>query len=288
MSGFSAEWLSLREEADTAARPSALARTLRRRLGTAEERRVLDLGSGTGANLRYLAPRLGGRQIWRLVDNDPGLLEETVPRTARWAHQRGYHFSEQAGGFHLSGPGFAVAGHTLSLDLHHEQNRLPLTGCHLVTASALLDLVSSAWLVPLLGRCGGQGAVLCFALTYDGRADWSPPLPEDAQILALFNRHQCGDKGFGPALGPTASDACAARLKHLGCRVYRRPSDWCLGPAATRLQAALAEGIWAAAQETNPAATADLDTWYAQRRSWIELGRSTCRIGHQDLIAWPA
>jgi hypothetical protein len=63
MSGFSAEWLALREPVDAASRnPELIAAD---RLATARARflSVLDLGSGTGANFRFLAPLLGDRAV---------------------------------------------------------------------------------------------------------------------------------------------------------------------------------------------------------------------------------
>ena len=63
MSGFSAEWLALREPLDARSRSAELVARLRADApdGT---RRIVDLATGTGANLRYLAPRLGGDQDW--------------------------------------------------------------------------------------------------------------------------------------------------------------------------------------------------------------------------------
>ncbi|MGD8498218.1 MAG: class I SAM-dependent methyltransferase, partial [Chromatiales bacterium] len=59
MSGFSPDWLALREPLDARARSAALVDRLRAQAPRGP-RRILDLGSGTGSNLRYLAPRLGG------------------------------------------------------------------------------------------------------------------------------------------------------------------------------------------------------------------------------------
>jgi len=96
MGDFSADWLALREPADSRARSAALVRQLADRFvespnapGTTRLR-VLDLGCGTGANLRYLAPRLapslGGRrwvtQDWTCVDRNLGLLADLPRRTA--------------------------------------------------------------------------------------------------------------------------------------------------------------------------------------------------------------
>ncbi len=44
---------------------------------------------------------------------------------------------------------------------------------HLVTGSALLDLVSEQWLRRLVDACARRACGTCFALTYDGEIRWS-------------------------------------------------------------------------------------------------------------------
>ena len=56
---FSDDWLSLREPADHRSRNMALEAELARQLIDVEEQRIVDLGAGSGSNLRALAPRLG-------------------------------------------------------------------------------------------------------------------------------------------------------------------------------------------------------------------------------------
>src|ERR1700752_3888106 len=68
-------WLALREPADAAARSPELAERLRRVLPSAGRHVIHDLGCGTGAMGRWLAPRLPGPQHWILHDRDAGLLE---------------------------------------------------------------------------------------------------------------------------------------------------------------------------------------------------------------------
>ena len=85
MTGFSADWLALREPADHRARdPATLTRVVAHlaRLALPE---IVDLGCGSGSNLRALAPRLGARQRWRLVDNDAALLDAAREALIRWA-----------------------------------------------------------------------------------------------------------------------------------------------------------------------------------------------------------
>ena len=127
MSGFDAEWLALREPADVAARSLALTDKLAQALPIGQPLRVLDLGAGTGSNARFLSPRLPPGQRWLLVDHDAALLA---------------HASESRG----------VERSTCRIDVvEAELSQLDDLGhCFaaqdLVTASALLDLVSDAWL----------------------------------------------------------------------------------------------------------------------------------------------
>ena len=200
MSGFSATWLALREPVDAAARNAELTAELaawRRGRGLLT---VLDLASGTGANLRFLAPALGGEQHWRLVDHDPVLLTR---------------------GEELSGPWSAEQRMNLTLnwrrlDLVGDWERLDFRGVQLVTAAALLDLVAADWLERLAQCCRDARAAVFMALTYDGSIVWEPALAGDERVREQVNRHQRTDKGFGPALGPNAAATLAILLRKFG------------------------------------------------------------------------
>jgi len=75
--GVSPEWLALREPADAAARSAELADRLARHL-PAGPLLIHDLGGGSGAMGRWLAPRLPGLQHWVMHDRDADLLELAV------------------------------------------------------------------------------------------------------------------------------------------------------------------------------------------------------------------
>ena len=85
MNNFSPEWLDLREAADRRARSREIANAVAARFALRDELRIVDLGSGTGANLRATASLLPNRQAWTLVDNDPELSEAAKVKLCRWA-----------------------------------------------------------------------------------------------------------------------------------------------------------------------------------------------------------
>jgi hypothetical protein len=288
MSGFSAQWLALREPFDVAARAADLVAALPPRAPGATLD-VVDLGAGLGSNLRYLAPLLGGAQRWLLVDDDEQVLFGSIAATARWAHQHGMHASIalDASTVSVRGEGFELEARRATLDLARELERLELPRGALVTASALLDLVGAAWLRELAARCRAADAGVLFALNYDGRTTCRPAEPEDAEVLELFNRHQRSDKGFGAALGPDAASAARAALETLGYRVTERASDWRIGARDRDIQHALIDGWAAAAIDIAPARHAGVVAWMRRRHAHVEGAISELVVGHVDLVAVP-
>ena len=117
------------------------------------------------------------------------------------------------------------------------------------TTSALLDLVSEAWLERLAVEIAARALPFYAALSYDGRIAFTPPDPLDAAIVAAVNAHQRTDKGFGPALGPAAAGFAIARFEALGYSVVHGASDWVMGPHDRDIQTEMLAGWASAARE---------------------------------------
>lgn len=285
MSGFSADWLALREPFDAAARSAALVTELRAHLPHGTPLDVIDLGAGAGSNLRFLAPLLGGEQRWLLADNDLKLLDAALATTHDWAKARGGQAARMGAALAIRSADFAAGVRCKLVDLAElESLELPARG--LVTAAALLDLVSRGWLETLAERCRSAHAAVAIALTYDGRTAIKPGEPDDAAVLALFNRHQLFDKGFGPALGMRAVGIAENAFEAHGYELRVATSDWLLGPENEALQLALLEGWHGAALEVAPESRLALGSWLERRRAHVLSGRSEVSVGHVDLVGW--
>ncbi len=287
MSGFGADWLALREPFDAVARNSGLVGELVAHWSRAAVVEITDLATGTGANVRYLAPRIAGRQRWTVVDHDARLLEAVAPRLTAWAEQRGYRFRRRGPDVTVTGAEFEAEVQPRELDLTRDLDRVVRRGVHLVTAAALLDLVSEPWLARLARGCRSAGAAVLLALTYDGETSWSPEDSGDVRVRDAVNRHQGRDKGFGPALGPTAAGCATALYRAAGYRVVEAKSDWRLGPEAGAMQRAMLEGWRAAAAEIEPDQGRTFAGWTARRAAAIARGVSVLRVGHVDIAGRP-
>ena len=266
MSGFSAEWLALREPFDLRARNPQVLEAVRALLQAHSAVRIADLACGTGSTVRSLHMWLPTRQHWHLVDNDPDLL--AIARNAI----RGQNTELNA----------------IQLDLGNDLEAVVEAPLELITMSALLDLVSEDWLEKLLRKVTARGIPVYAALTYDGRIELSPADPFDAAIISAFNAHQGTDKGFGPALGPAAAAVAIAGFESSDYRVVYGNSDWVIGPDDRAMQVELLQGLVSAARGMKTLADADAAAWLVRRAKLVSDGLSSMRVGHVDLLAFPS
>lgn len=267
---FSSDWLTLREPADHAARSSALVQ----QVADAGARRgwstVLDLGSGRGSNLRWLAPSLAWAEQWVALDHDAGLLREI---------RRAWEGADAP----YTGDLRTVEG-DLGVEGIDE-----IASADLVTASALLDLVTEEWVGRLARACADRGAAALLALSWDGTADMVPSDPVAEDILDRVRAHQQGEKGMGVALGPAAPGVTAAAFTAVGMRVHTASTPWILsGAKHGPLTRALVEGWVSAASEIAPERASHFRAWFDEHAAALMSGEVEITVGHTDLLALPA
>lgn len=245
---IAADWLALRRDADHAARAGTdgLVRRAARFLndgGTA-----IDVGAGTGANHAFLAPRLPGTR-WLLLDHDADLLDRVGD------------LERVVGGIEEL-PGLIADAEP------------PV----LVTASALLDLLSTAQLDALAHLLHSTGAMGLFSLTVDGRMQLSPSHESDELVRSAFNAHQ--RRGGRP--GPDAATHLGHRCQQLGLTVTRTATPWRLEPSA--LTERLLRERAAVAEQQAPAEAQRIRDWLVARLAEPELHVD---LGHVDLLIEP-
>ena len=278
MNSFSADWLRLREPFDHSARNAAVEDAVAAWCRPLNQARlhVVDLGAGTGSNFRALSPRLPLPQDWLLLDHDAELLDQVVAQTRNWADNRSLDWRIADDCIHIGECTIRCRQIDFARGL-----MLPSPRTDLLCAAALMDLVSAAWFESLTG-CGCDA--IYTVLTYDGRIEWHPQDAWDETARELVNRHQLGDKGFGPALGPQAPINMARTLRMHGFEVISDRSDWCMTPTDRIMQTCLLEGWRQAIAQLTPAR--ELEAWVQRRQSLIDDGGSHLQVGHKDLFAY--
>lgn len=257
----SSDWLDLREPADAAARSRELVRELRGRLPEHRPLVMHDLACGSGSMGRWLGPLLPGPQRWILHDRDPDLLalaEALVP-----------------------GPVEARLGDVTRL------SSADLAGADLITASALLDLLTADELAALVAACAGAGCPVLFTLSVTGRVQLLPADPLDARVAASFDAHQRRLRSRGRLLGPDAVGAAVEAFRALGAEVVVKPSPWRLGAEESPLAAEWFDGWIGAACEQDSALAAEAELYRLRRRREAEAGCLAVTVGHADLLVLP-
>jgi len=270
MTAFAPDWLYLREPADAAARATELLDPLRSFLPEDEDVVIRDLGCGTGSLGRWLAARLTGSQRWILHDHDTELLtraRESLPATA------------------LDGSPVTVVAEQRDITALRAED---LAGTSLVTASALLDLLTRDEITALATAVVEAGCAALFMLSVTGKVELSPADPIDPALAAAFNAHQRRVTDDGRRLlGPNAVDVAATAFGRLGAKVVRADSAWRLGPDQAELQRQWLEGWVGAAVEQLPQLRPVADVYLQRRLEMAAAGELHAVIHHGDLLVLP-
>ncbi|MFK8083302.1 MAG: hypothetical protein AB8B97_23740 [Granulosicoccus sp.] len=285
--GFSESWLALREPADHLARDTALGDSLSFWFKQQAAQNIVEMGAGTGSNLRYLMPKLGQDQRWLLLDNDAVLFDRLPEILRSWAGTHNVHFSCVDDLIRLEHADFSATVVRKVVNLASQLDEVSLDNVQLITASALLDLTSAQWLSTLAKKIYSSECACLFALNYDGKIRWRPEIDADGTISKLLNEHQLNDKGFGTAKGPDAGKYFAQALTQLGRRVAIGQSDWVIQPQSDQLQLAIIDGWAPAAREQADKADDLISAWHTERKLSINQQNSTLVVGHIDILSLP-
>jgi trans-aconitate methyltransferase len=265
----STEWLDLREPADAAARSSDLVERIRRQLPAAGRMVIHDLACGSGSMARWLAPLLPGPQLWVMHDRDADLLEVAAANP----------------------PGPAADGAPVIVETRlSDITRLrpdDLAGATLITASALLDLITGDELAGLVDLCAAVGCPVLLTLSVVGRVELAPADPLDRCLAGAFDAHQRRMTAGGRLLGPDAVAAAAERFRRLGADVVVRPSPWRLGVPDADLAAEWLTGWLDAACLQQAELAAGVDAYAGRRLAQARAGQLAVTVDHADLLVLP-
>ena len=264
----SSDWLALREQEDARARSRELAIAASGRLGPGPIV-IHDLGSGTGSMMRWLAPFLPGPQTWVLHDWNSNLVELATNGVVPLDRERR-----------------PVSVRTRSGELAHLDPD-DLDGASLVTASALLDVLTSEEIRAVAQACVAVGCPVLLSLSVTGEVRLDPRDPRDDVLQASFSAHQQRLVGGRRLAGPSGVALAQRQFLDAGWNIRPATTFWRLGDHDPRLLGQWFDGWFDAALEQR----ADLQiegVGYRERRSsQLRRGALSAVVVHTDLLAWP-
>jgi hypothetical protein len=260
------DWLAARVAADNDARAATLSTLLPQLINYLIDTdapdptvHIIDLGAGTGANQRWLAPRLPIPQRWLHLDHNP-IISRAEPLPAE----------------------------TVIIDAGVEALDQLLASSHarrqLVTCSALLDVLTTEQIKAVCQTVIDNRVPAFFSLTVTGELTMSPTDPHDRLLLSAFNDHQRRAGRVGPdASALTVDLLCAAEFA-----LTTQQTPWRLttdrGPAF--LDQVLEERL-AAAVVQEPALAATAASWLELRRTQLAAGLLRVELDHCDVLGLP-
>lgn len=265
----SAQWLRLREPADAAARAPQFVDELRTILPSGGAAVIHDLGCGSGSMARWLSVQLPGPQHWVMYDRDDELLTLAAADPPR-----------------RTSDGGPVSIETCRRDITRLEPE-DLAGATLITASALLDMMTADELDRLVVACAAAGCPVLIALSVTGHVELSPPDPLDRVMEEAFNDHQRRVTAAGRLLGPDAVGVAVDGFTRMGLEVLVTPSPWRLGPDQAELAAEWCTGWVAAACDQRPELNVDAPSYAGRRLAQAASGQLSVTVAHQDLLAIP-
>jgi SAM-dependent methyltransferase len=261
-------WLALREEQDARARSRELALAAAGRIGPGATV-VHDLGSGTGSMMRWLAPVLPGPQTWVLHDWNPALTARAAAAPAP-----------------LDREGRAVTVRSRGGEL---ANLRPddLEGASLVTASALIDVLTAEEVQAIVQACSTVGCAVLLSLSVTGEVQLDPADPRDEVVMASFNAHQRRLVNGRRLLGPDGVVVVRDLFREAGWNVRTADTIWRLGERDPDLLERWFEGWLEAALEHRAELRSGCSGYRALRSAHLRAGALSAVVVHADLLAWP-
>ena len=260
------EWLAARVAADDAARAATvstllpeLSRYLIEAAGPGGTVQIVDLGAGTGANQRWLAPRLPIRQRWLHLDHNP-VISRSLPLAAETV---------------IVDESVEALGKLLTRSSGDRQ---------LVSCSALLDVLTTEQIQAVCRAVIDNRVPAFFSLTVTGGLRLSPADAHDQLLLAAFNDHQ---RRAGRA-GPEATALTVNLLRAAEFAVTTQETPWRLtAESGLAFVDQMLEERLAAAVAQDPALARTAKAWLELRRAQLAAGLLRIELDHCDILGLP-
>jgi hypothetical protein len=219
--------------------------------------------------MRWLAPLLPGPQTWVLHDWNANLTRRALDG-ARPRDRDGtpVEIGTRVGELEKLGAG-------------------DLQGASLVTASALLDVLTASEAHAIVEACVEVAAPALLSLSVTGEVELRPWDARDKLIEAAFNAHQRREVHDRRLLGRYGAPIVRGLFELAGWRVRTARTTWRMSDTEPRLLEEWFAGWIDAAEEQSPSLRQDAAGYRELRLSQSDRGELSAVVYHLDLLAWP-
>lgn len=273
-----ADWLWLRYPLDASARNRRLERRALSQLSKRKELRVLDLGSGAGANMGYYHSLLPASTQWWLLERDKALLMQ-LPKFIEWLSKK-------------EGDAIPQRFYPVKADFLNPDCPIYSHSFDLVLANAVFDLLSAEQFQRLLQlfrqAWAERSPVFLFTLNLDQGLEFSPADEDTAQWCQSYEGHMHRLQYFGRAMAAYCGGWMEKLFRENGFKVESGPSNWEIAPWQREVllaklgffEKAMAEFIGADARQRYL-----FQRWLARKRHQACRRELSLFVPHRDFLA---
>ena len=250
--------------------------------------KLVDVGSGTGANVRYYFDRIPHQQEWILVEQDARLRDDCRQSLAHFAEQRGYDWQPQNDTFQLTDGQKTATVTFVPGHIERIEQLVDLSQTDVVTANAVFDLVPFEQFDALVGKLVQHDVCLLATLNYY-ETSFLPFSEHDHRFVGWYHMHMKRPQPMGIAMGADCSEEMLDLLAQHHMMIEQEGSQWHLKKNATTMHHYLLHFIEHAVAELNLSADEQQDV-----ERWLEHKKKLCRereleiiVDHSDIFAYP-
>jgi len=279
------DWLEERCRFDARARNAPVEKRILEFFSSVPLIRVLDIGSGLGANVRYYSRLFDCDQKWFLVEKSPERSLKAPGAIKSWAKENGWKTNESEKGITVLMPHRRVQIEFKHGSFLDRENMALLSGIDLVAANALLDLITEKQFEDLAGGLAVYRIPLLATLNYESMS-FSPCERKDTEFIAAYEGHMKRHRQSGRAMGPDAVRHVTGFSEKNGVSVLSGKSPWHIGGKDQKMATLLFFFIERALAEVRASGKwlSGMNSWIRRKRRKIWKGDLETTVTHSDVF----
>ena len=282
---FSLTWIKEREFYDKQSRSNLL--TMEIKKDSKNVKKIIDLGCGTGAFLRWCITEKILFDEATLIDYDKRLLRSIDISFRRFLEKTNYFFKKiNPRKYLITNPSSSKFFFISFLEQNILNSLNIIKNFDLISLSALSDLLSKNFIRKLFTQ-SPKNKYIYFSLCFNGKIKWSPVSEFDKYIVSNFNNHQLQDKGFGNALGKNSLRYIESIAKKKSYVYLKKDSPWKIGSSNKKdllFQKKYLNMMLNTLKNDGRTQKDILKPWYEKRVKDLKRVSSKLVVGHNDIL----